>query len=259
MSRVGLGDGVRFVYIIPPVATVSPSQGPDFRNSEVRWYRLLNFEGWTFRCWIFSRVLSLSPGASAPCPVDVRGTSCGHPTDTPLEPFASRPTPIPSDALLPSGPYTPSGPSQTPGEPHQEPGGNLIPPEVLMMLWGLPVRPSGANRRNTGTGGAVSPRSSVVRTSDILVSYGVRTSYVPGSYGVRTSGVLVSYGVRMGYVRGTYGARHPRIGYRYPIQTLSTPYRRPTYTLSIPYASLAGGRRSRTGQGYNGQGMMAWG
>ena len=205
--------------------------------------------------------------ASSACPLErprpVRWTSGGHPADIqrtlPWSPSPPVRRPSPRTHCCHPALIPPQAPHKAPESPIRSPGGNLIPPEVLMMLWGLPVRPSGANRRNTGTGGAVSPRSSVVRTSDILVSYGVRTSYVPGSYGVRTSGVLVSYGVRMGYVRGTYGARHPRIGYRYPIQTLSTPYRRPTYTLSIPYASLAGGRRSRTGQGYNGQGMMAWG
>ena len=47
----GLGDGVRFVYLIPgplPVVTVRPGQGADLRNSELRG-DALNFEEAAFR------------------------------------------------------------------------------------------------------------------------------------------------------------------------------------------------------------------
>ena len=46
-----------------------------------------------------------------------------------------------------------------------------------MMLRGLPVRASGANRRNAGAGGTILPCSCGVRTAGVLVSYDVRTLY----------------------------------------------------------------------------------
>ena len=81
-----------------------------------------------------------------------------------------------------------------------------------MMLWGLPVRAPGANRRNVRQGGAISPRAS----------------------GVRTSGVLVSYGVRMAYVRRTSSPDRVSIPYPNPIDTLPPPHRYPIDTLCLP-------------------------
>ena len=64
----------------------------------------------------------------------------------------------------------------------------------------------------------------------------VRPAFVPRTYSFRTV-----------YVWGTYGVRHPRIGYRYPIQTLS-----------VPYASLAKGQEKRVKcGGYNSQNTSA--
>ena len=72
-----------------------------------------------------------------------------------------------------------------------------------MMLRGLPVRASGANRRNAGAGGTILPCSYGVRTAGVLVSYDVRTLY--------------AYPPDRGISRGTRGRN----------------------TLWIPFASLA--------------------
>lgn len=65
----------------------------------------------------------------------------------PWRPSSLRPTPIPSDALLTSGPYTPPDPRRATESPIRKPEGNLLPLRAFATFWGLSGVPQGQIRR----------------------------------------------------------------------------------------------------------------
>ena len=93
-----------------------------------------------------------------------------------------------------------------------KPEGNLIPLRALVTSWGLSGVPQGQIDEIRGQGG-------VCRKSAGYPWCVRRTSTGQGAEAPRDG--------QGGVSPRSSGVRHPRIGYRYPIDTLSEPYRYP--------------------------------